>query len=155
MKDDDFTCSSLVEDVGTVFSFLAEEEMGALCGYLFLKDYEAGAILMEKGDPGDYLGFLVSGKLAVKKETEFPGKYVIVAILESGAMVGETAVVEQGPRSSTVKAIENSRLLILTSDNMEKLSKDNPALGIKILKRILHILKLRLRQGGERLSKVL
>ncbi len=44
------------------------------------------------------MAFVVSGQLSVKKLTNFPGKHVLVAILESGSVVGELSVLERGDR---------------------------------------------------------
>jgi len=156
MEEQESICSLLSQaELGAVFSFLEPDEVRALCPYLELRQWPAGAFVMRKGEAGDYMGFLVEGKLAVKKETGFPGKYILVAILERGTMVGEISVILRWPRSATIVAMDESRLLTLSSENMEALTKNNPALSIKLLKRILYVMSLRLRQAGDRLSELL
>lgn len=143
------------EDLKSVFKFLAEEEIEELCRYLEVRDLPADATLMAEGEPGDFMGFLVKGKLAVKKETPFPGKHVLLAILEPGTMVGEISAMEHGSRNATITALESSRLLILTRQRMDVLLKTSPVLGGKILRRIIQVLSLRLKRADDRLARLL
>lgn len=149
------SCPLSKDELREIFSSLSEEEGVVLCSYLELKEWPAGAVLMKDGEPGDSMGFLVDGKLAVKKETSFPGKHILVAILEKGSMVGEISAVEPQLRNATVVATEKSRLLILTHDNLNKLLENNHELGAKLLKRIIHVLSFRLRKASDRLSWLL
>ncbi len=155
ISDKSSICSSLSEEIGSVFSFLTNEEVEDLCCYLEMKECSADQVLLKQGEAGEYLGFLLSGRLAVKKETGFPGKYVILAILEAGTMVGEIAAVLKWARSATVVALEDCKLLTMSVENMARVSEEKPALAIKLYKRIIYIISLRLRKSGERLSHLL
>lgn len=148
-------CPLSKDELRNIFSFLSETECVDICVYLELKEWAAGAVLMKDGEPGDFMGFLVDGKLAVKKETSFPGKHILVAILEQGSMVGEISAVEPQLRNATVVATEKSRLLVLTHENLNKLLDANHDLGAKLLKRIIHVLSVRLRKASDRLSWLL
>jgi CRP/FNR family cyclic AMP-dependent transcriptional regulator len=148
-------CGFSEEDLEAAFSFLTHEERLGVCPYLQIMAFPAKAVLMEENEASNYLGFLAEGRLAVKKETGFKGKYIILAILEKGTIVGETEILGHGPRSSTVVAVEDCRLLTLTDESFDLLLKEDPPLGIKLLKRILYIMSLRLRKAGERLSQLL
>ncbi|MDH4332310.1 MAG: cyclic nucleotide-binding domain-containing protein [Desulfobulbaceae bacterium] len=129
--------------------------MGELFAYLELRVWQPSEILMKNGDPGDFMGFLVEGRLAVKMETIFPGKYILVAMLERGSLVGEISVVEGWRRHATVIAMEKSHLLILSQANMELMLRQSPALGLKLFRRIIHVLGHRLCKASERLSGLL
>lgn len=148
-------CNPQVEDVQETFNFLAQDELQALCPYLEMREWKADDTVMHEGERENYMGFLVKGKLAVKKQTGFLNKFIIIAILNQGTMVGEGAFLDHGPRSSTVVAIEDCRLLILTGEKMNQLIEDSPVLAIKLLKRILHIISLRLRKAGDRIAELL
>ena len=110
---------------------------------------------MNEGDSEDYVGFLIEGKLAVKKKTGYWGKHIIIAILEKGAMVGEGAFIDSGSRSTTIIAMEPCRLLILSVQKMDELILNNSLLAIKLMKRMLYITSIRLRKAGERISELL
>lgn len=153
--DDTLSGTCTPEELSGIFPFLDREEGGIICSLAEVRRCPAGSILMKDGDDGDYLGFLLAGRLAVKKETAFPGKLVLVAILERGSLLGEMSMVERDKRHATVVAMEDCRLLVLTCDQMTRLLAEFPALGSKLLKRIIHVLGYRLRMASDRLSKLL
>lgn len=143
------------EELADIFSFLSAEEMGELFAYLEFREWQPAEIVMKSGDPGDFMGFLLAGKLAVKMEGIFPDKFILVAVLERGSLVGEISVVEGGCRHATVVATEQSQLLILTRENMELMLVRSPALGLKFFRRIIHVLGHRLGKASDRLSRLL
>jgi CRP-like cAMP-binding protein len=143
------------EDIKKAFNFLSPGEIDELCSYLELREWQTDAVVMNEGDSEDYVGFLTAGKLAVKKKTGYWGKHIIIAILEKGAMVGEGAFIDSGPRSTTIIAMEPCRLLILSVQKMDELILNNSLLAIKLMKRMLYITSIRLRKAGERISELL
>ena len=145
-------CDPQAEDIKKAFNFLSTDEVGELCPYLELREWEQDATVMEIGAEEDYVGFLIQGKLAVKKRTGYWDKHIIIAILHQGSLVGEGALIDKGPRSTTVVAIENSRLLVLSAKKMDDLILNRPMIAIKLMKHMLHIISLRLRKAGDRIS---
>jgi len=143
------------EELSDIFSFLSADEMAELFAYLELREWQPAEMVMKSGEPGDFLGFLVEGKLAVKMETIFPGKFILVAVLERGSLVGEISAVDGGSRHATVVAAEKSRLLILSCEKMEQMLRQTPALGLKLLRRIIHVLGHRLDKASDRLARLL
>ncbi len=143
------------EELNDIFSFLSAEEMGVLCSYLEFREWQPAEVVMRSGDPGDFMGFLVEGKLAIKMEGIFPGKPILVAVFERGSLVGEISVVGRRDRHATVVAMEKSHLLILSGDNMELMLRQAPALGLKFFRRIIHVLGHRLCKASDRLSRLL
>jgi CRP-like cAMP-binding protein len=148
-------CNPQAEDVRKAFTFLSAEEIQQLCPYLELREWAADAVVMQEGEVEDYMGFVTEGKLAVKKKTGYWGKNIIIAILDKGTMVGEGAFIDEGPRSTTIVAMEQTRILTLGARKMDELILNRPMLAIKLMKRILHIISLRLRKAGERISELL
>ncbi len=148
-------CPHIGKDLEAIFHFLTPEERMELCPYLDRREVEQGAIVMEEGEPADSMAFVISGSLAVKKQSVFPGKYTLVAVLERGAMVGEISVLDRTERTATVEAREPCRLFVLTSDRFERLLEEKPRLGVKILRRILHVVGMRIRLADDRLARLL
>jgi len=148
-------CDAEREDVRTAFSFLSTEEIEELCPYLELREWKADEVVMKQGAEEDYVGFLIEGKLAVKKKTGYWDKHIIIAILENGAMVGEGAFIDSGPRSNDVIAMEPSRLLTLSASKMDELTRKNSLLAVKLMKRMLFIMSKRLRKASDRISELL
>jgi CRP-like cAMP-binding protein len=148
-------CDPQAEDIKRAFNFLSTEEVGELCPYLVLREWKTDTTVMQEGEFEDYMGFVVEGKLKVKKQTGYWGKQIVIAVLDKGTMVGEGAFIDQGPRSNTIVAMENSRLLVLTAQKMNDLILNRPMLAIKLMKYMLHIISLRLRRAGDRISELL
>lgn len=148
-------CDLSAATLSLVLKFLAPDEAASFCSYLDYRVWDSGEVLMNDGEPGDFMGFVLEGKLAVKKETNFPGRFALLAILDRGAMVGEISAVDRGLRTATVVAMQKTEMLLLTCDNLERMLTEKPALGVKLLKRIIHVLSLRQRRAYDRLSSLL
>jgi CRP/FNR family transcriptional regulator, cyclic AMP receptor protein len=142
------------QQLASTFKFLAEEEIEVLVAYLELRSFPADTLLMKEGEPGDFTGFLMKGRLEVKKETSFAGKFILLAMLDPGSVVGEVALADNH-RAATVTALEDSQLLVLTRQRLTELTEREPQLGIKLLMRIIKVLGLRLQRADERLAKLL
>lgn len=148
-----FICS--MDEQLMLFHLLAEEEVGLICPFLERIRYQAGSTVFNEGEVGDYMAFIVSGLLEVKKETEFKGRQVVLAKLKPGSFVGEMSLVnEKELRSATVIALDDSELLILKRDALDALVEKHPHIGIKILKGLNRILAIRLRKAVERLTTI-
>jgi len=143
------------EELHGVFPFLSEAEIAELHPLLEPRQWPAGEVVLREGEVGAFMGFLIQGKLAVKKETVFPGKFILVAVLEPGSLVGELSMAGHSMRSATVFAAEASRLLLLSRERMDALFERNPALAVKLFRRIIFVLGHRLRGASDRLARLL
>ncbi len=137
-----------------MFDMLDSEDIEKISPFFEVIVYPANKVIFKEGDLGDFIGFVLSGKLEVKKQTEFKGNQLIIALLSKGAMVGELSMFDQHKRSATVEAVEETTLMILRNEAMESLIKQHPYTGIKILKALIRILALRLRKATERLTTI-
>jgi len=143
------------EELSRLFPFAGPEERKEFLSFLDYREIPAGVTLFRQGDPADFMAFIVAGKFAVKKETAFPGKFILLAILNSGAIVGEISLVDGRQRTVTVESMEPGRLLILKNRRFQDLLTDNSVLGIYLLKHSIRVIGTRLQKSGERLSLLL
>jgi len=138
-----------------LFHLFDEHEVEQALSFFEVVRYKKGDTIFQEGDEGDYIGIIISGKLDVKKHTEFKGRQVIIASLKEGSFVGEMALVnENEPRSATVVVSEDSELIILTRGSLDTLLEKYPKIGIKILKGLNQVLSVRLRKTVERLTSI-
>jgi len=86
-----------------------------------------GAVLMRQGDPADALYLVLEGRLAVLVEGEKTAK--VVNLVGQGALIGEGAL-DGHPRSATIVAEQNSRVLRLSRDEARSLLLAHPDLAI-------------------------
>ncbi len=148
-------CSLSTDELAVLFPFLPAEERQTFCSYFKEQRIAAETDLIVQGKYGDFMGFLVSGKLAVKKETSFAGKYILLAILEQGAMFGEFFLVGNSKRTANVISMEECRMLILSRKMADKLMSEEPSLAILFLKQVVHVVGRRLQKIGDRLASLL
>lgn len=137
-----------------ICEYLTDDEIEKVTPCFEVVLYPAGTVLFREGDPGDYMGFVISGKIEVTKQTEFKGKEIIIALVGKGSFIGEISTFDALPRSTSAKAIEDTELLIFRRATLDRILEDYPQIGIKMLEGIIRILSLRLRKTTERLTKI-
>ena len=75
---------------------------------------EAGDVLFEEGDTSDAAYFIVGGRLMVSS-TAATGESQRIGELGRGDVVGELGLLDDAPRSATVRAVRDSTLATLRS----------------------------------------
>ena len=70
---------------------------------------QPGEVLFQAGDPGDAVYVVVDGEVEVRNSTP-DGRDVRLVALGPGALVGEMAALDGGPRSADVAATRRARL---------------------------------------------
>jgi CRP-like cAMP-binding protein len=143
-----------LKDELKIFHLLSDEELDQLVPCFERVSYPAGSTLFEEGESGDFIGFVISGKLEVKKQTEFKGRQIVLALLSKGSFVGELSLIDEQPRSATVTVADDSELIILRRDAFDGFMQKHPFIGIKILKGLNRILAIRLRKAVDRLTAI-
>lgn len=136
------------------FSFLSEGEIEEVSPYFNCRAVKAGENLWSSGEPCDHVAFIVSGKVQIKVDTEFPGKQVVVGVFSRGAAIGVSCTVGRRPRNSTARAMEDTGLILLSHENFEALIERHPSLGVKILQGMLLSESTRLNKAYERLASI-
>ena len=134
-----------------IFDRLDPDELKVVSNYMNYMDFEPGEIVFKEGEKGDYICFVVEGSLKVLKRTE-AGKQVSISTLNRGRSIGEMAVIDDFPRSATVKAHSKSSLIILTRKGFDLILNDHSETGVKILKGIARLLSQNLRKTSSRLA---
>lgn len=104
------------------------------------KNYRKGEVIIEEGSISSGAYIIESGKVEVSKKLP-NGKSQIIGILDRNDIFGEMGLIDQLPRSATVKALEDSCISVMTPDNFNSLARRNP----KALMPILKVLAKRLR----------
>jgi CRP-like cAMP-binding protein len=100
-----------------------------------------GEIVFRQGEIGDTMFLVYDGAVAVIRESEGAGR--VVARLSSGDFFGEMALVDQGPRSATVRTIGKTTLVPVSRDFLLKHSTQDSGFIFTIIESL-----------GNRLDKV-
>lgn len=137
-----------------LFSKLSGEELRYVARHMHVFSLDEGDKIFEEGEVGNCICFVVDGVLDVIKTSQ-TGISVVIAALAKGNTIGEMAVIDDFPRSATVKARTESLLIIFTRDEFEFILDQNPKLGIKLLKGITRSLSVHLRRTSDKLSDLM
>lgn len=129
------------------------EEIKVIAKHIALMDVKKGDILFNESDKGNYLCFIVSGRLEVIVKKESTGEEVVIATLSKGQSTGEMAIIEDMPRFATIRALDDSKIYVLSKSAFELILSRHPHVGIKLLKGVAYVLSNNLRQTSLKLAK--
>lgn len=107
---------------------------------------EAGDVLFEQGDASDAAYFIVGGRVRVLIRNE-DGTEEAVSELGRGEVVGELGLLDEAPRSATVRAVRDTTLARFPTETFEELVMRAPGLMLHVARGIL----TRLRRTPRRL----
>lgn len=136
-----------------LFQLFPDEDLSRIIPFFELQTFEQSASLFEEGDRCDYLCIVLEGTVDIRKES-LSGNQKVAVKFGHGSVLGEMALIDQYPRSTSAKVTSNSKLLIITRENFEKLTKELPHLGVQFLREIARILSQRLRRSSGRFSDI-
>ena len=103
-------------------------------------NFDDGEYVTKIGEKGDALYVLVTGKAVVTAQEE------ILTTLQTGAHVGEMAMVDAQPRSASVISLGESRWLRVARQDIFRIVRQHPELAVKLLWNLVRVLSDRLRQ---------
>ena len=111
-----------------------EVALRRVAGVLQVRTAERGSRILHKGDTGDHLLFLLSGRLQAVDITE-AGREIGLSFLEPGDYFGELSIIDGMPRSASVIACEPSMYALLSRLHALELIHNNPLVAERVLKR--------------------
>jgi voltage-gated potassium channel len=108
------------------FHDIGSSTIADVAGLLRPRDYQAGAVIMRRGERGDCMYFVASGEVQIRLTPE-------PIYLGAGQFFGEIALLTGGPRNATVVAAQRCTLLSLDIVDFRELIGRQPDLA-----RIIH-----------------
>ena len=127
-----------------LFAGLPSEELDALCAMATERRLERDTVVIRRGDPGNSLMVLVSGRLRVSAVSP-EGREVTLRIMEAGTFLGEIALLDGRARSADVTAMTEGLLLVVERDAFLSFLIVRPELML----RLMTILCDRLRRSSD------
>ena len=137
------------------FSFLDRKEAETLLAAMDWLDLSAGSTLYHSDQSAGHFYVLVTGRIAVQKPTGFGERMQVVALLDAGAPLGESGLLDGQQRGATLTAVLPCRLLVLSSAAFAALTRSHSDLAVKLLSWVVARISLRLKKSSERLALVL
>lgn len=120
----------LLESV-SIFSSLSAREIDALIEITTTRRLGPKEVLFRKGDPGNQLYGVLSGRLKVLA-TGRAGRELVFGVMGPGDVIGEIAMMDSEPRSASVVALETSELLTLHRRELIPFLEQHPKVAIHL-----------------------
>ncbi len=127
-----------------LFEDFSNEEIEALCRYMMCYSAPSGCRLLTKGDEGDFLLLILTGKVAVTKQIESEGSHSI-AVAEPGMSLGEMSLIDGSPRFASCDTIIPTDFAVFSRASLNAILVQMPRLGNKLLLVLLQLMTTRLR----------
>jgi CRP/FNR family cyclic AMP-dependent transcriptional regulator len=124
----------------TFFGGLPDAALEALVRRGHTKTFSKGDVIFRRGDPGDRLTVIMSGRIKITNVTA-DAKEVVLNFLEPGDINGEIAVLDGSERSANAIALEDGEMLVLLAGDLMPVLTAHPQAMLEIM----HILCHRLR----------
>jgi CRP-like cAMP-binding protein len=116
---------------------------------IYGRDFQAGAVVFEEGDPGSRMYVIQAGAVRIVKRVG--ARELTLAHLGPGEAFGEMALLEGQPRSATAVVEAPSRILEIDEDAFADLVRRNGEIALRLLRR----LSARLREANRQIRNFL
>ena len=122
-----------------------------------------GQVMIREGEFGDWMMLVLKGTVDVTKRLELPADADAgaeaavsrVAVVRSGAAVGDMSMLDSEPRYATCTAIEPVEAGVWGRHEIALLIRDHPGVGAKLLVKITQMMAQRLRNTSNQLVRLL
>ena len=125
------------------FADTPERDLRRIASIIEERSYAAGDVIIEENSRAEAFFIISRGKIQISKRFE-DGEDFVLAVYSDGEFFGEMAILDEGPRSATARAVEPTMVLQVSYKNFERLLQAAPQIAYAIMKE----LSTRLRETG-------
>ncbi len=131
---------------------LSLEDAAVVVAHMRLVSFNAGAVLLREGDREhlDHMLLVLHGQVSVSTQTG--GQTTEVSVLGPGALIGEMALLDGAPRSTTCTAVTAVQSAGMSRKGLEMLIVRQPAVAARLMVCLSCRLAERLRAMSEQLT---
>jgi CRP-like cAMP-binding protein len=90
--------------------------------------FTPGQIVFKAGDPGDVMYSVIEGEVEIVINDQ------VVDTTGPGGIIGEMAIVDSSPRSATVRAKTDCKLVPINLKRFEFLVQEAPGFAVKVMR---------------------
>ena len=132
-----------------MFSGVSTEILESIASLLIERRFPKHKTIVEEGAPGDYMYIISEGRVKVTKLSG-DGREKILELLDVGDFFGEMSLFDDAPRSASVKAMSDVRIMALARNDFLRLLGSSPGLALSVIQELTR----RLRQVDEQASSL-
>lgn len=126
-----------------VFAHCTADEIHAIASVAQESFFQPAQIIVTQGTPGQAFYLILSGRVEILRDG------VSLGAFGAGDFFGEMSLLDNAPRSATIRAIDATSCLMLSSWDFKALLEQHPSIAIKLLE----VLSRRLRVADERIGR--
>ncbi len=126
-----------------LFTQCTSSEIEAISAVAQTNAFRQGQIIVTQGTPGTAFYLILTGRVEIVRDGTSLGA------LGKGDFFGEMSLLDSAPRSATIRALEATSCLMLSSWDFKALLERHPSIAIKLLE----VLSRRLRVTDERIGR--
>lgn len=112
-----------------------------------IKTFQPGETVIDEGNKGTSAFIIISGAAEVFKKSG--SREISIAKLGEGQVFGEMGLIEDRPRSATIKAFSELKTRVINREHFNELLRTKPSVLIPIMKSLFE----RLRQASDMLAE--
>ncbi|MEK6753657.1 MAG: cyclic nucleotide-binding domain-containing protein [Chloroflexota bacterium] len=116
------------------FSGLADDELQEMASLTQICTYPPGHILCHEGAYEDTFYIIAEGNAAISKKISAEDGERILRIAGKGDLIGEMALIQNVPRSATVRTTTDCTLLEMDKEDFETMLSRSPSMAINIIR---------------------
>jgi CRP/FNR family transcriptional regulator, cyclic AMP receptor protein len=132
---------------------LTDEQCGILSDLIEVHEHADGEVLVAEGGSDDRLRAVLSGALAVAKQSE-NGQWVRLNVLTAGDLAGELAFLDSRPRYAALVALGPTRVFTLQRTKLETLLDKHPAIVYRVMRGIARFAHEVLHRSGAQTAEL-
>jgi CRP-like cAMP-binding protein len=132
-----------------MFAGVSTDALASIASLLIERRFPKHKTIVEEGAPGDYMYIIVEGRVKVTKLSG-DGREKILELLDVGDFFGEMSLLDEYPRSASVKALSDVRIMALARNDFLGLLTKSPDLALSVIQELTR----RIRQVDEQASSL-
>ena len=130
-----------------------DERWGRLLRYAEVRSFRAGDTVIRMGDTDRTLYIIVEGSLEVLIPHGNKRQMRRTQVREAHTVIGEQAFLDGKPRSATVRALTDGKMLGISLESFEVFAAHEPELARQVLLDLARTLSVKLRQATAFISR--
>lgn len=121
-----------LRQLSRVLNYLSDEELERLIPHLTERRFKPRQVIFAAGDPAERVYLILKGRVKIFQVAD-NGKEIILDVVGRGDVVGDMAIVEEGERTATAQAIEETMAVSISWEDFSHLLQQSPRLGFAMM----------------------
>ncbi len=136
-----------------LFKELNDIQLDAVCNKVTIKNYPANNLLFSENNIRENLFLIYDGEVELFKRTPY-GKEKRLSVFSKYDFLGEGALMDDSPHSTSARATKDSSIFILTRDSFKELMKEQNETALSILSSVGKVISRRMSAANTRVINV-